>query len=176
MSDPKRLRLEYNRESFRKTLKEKLPNSCVNCGSTKDISYHHIVPLSLGGTNNITNIVPLCDRCHKLAHGSVNIRETFKPRVTGRKRLEPPKSYKEVLRRYVNGEIGRRECENALGLSKATKIQDVWYYKEFLNQNNILRHKNKVDLLLNKNECIPKGREIARIEFSNGKIEKIYSN
>lgn len=176
MSDCKRLRLEYNRESFRKTLKEKLPKNCVNCGSNNNISYHHIVPLALGGTNNIANIVPLCDKCHKLAHGSVNIRETFRSKTAGRKKLEAPENYKEILWRYINGEIGRKECENSLGLSKATKIQDVWYYKEFLNQNNILHHKNKVDLLVNKNKYIPKGREIAYIEFSNGKTEKIYSN
>ena len=43
---------------------------CCNCCSYEgnNIIFHHIVPLSLGGTNNITNIVPICEKCHNLIH------------------------------------------------------------------------------------------------------------
>ena len=43
---------------------------CVNCQKDcgPDILYHHIVPLSIGGTNNISNIVPVCENCDGLIH------------------------------------------------------------------------------------------------------------
>jgi hypothetical protein len=68
-----------------------------------------------------------------------------------------------------------QECKNQLGLSKTTKIQDVWFYKEFLTQNKIVKHQNKIDILVSKNGSIPKGRNIACIEYVNGKIENKFS-
>ena len=37
LTDYERLRLEYNRESFRKELAEKIDNRCANCGKIKQI-------------------------------------------------------------------------------------------------------------------------------------------
>lgn len=41
---------------------------CVNCGATEEIEYHHIVPLSLGGNDVLSNICPLCATCHGKVH------------------------------------------------------------------------------------------------------------
>ena len=41
---------------------------CCNCQSGKDIQYHHIVPISSGGFDVISNIAPLCSKCHALIH------------------------------------------------------------------------------------------------------------
>ena len=57
-------KLQFNRPSFKDELKDKLGTVCCNCGSNLDVEYHHVVPLALGGTNNIGNIVPLCHVCH----------------------------------------------------------------------------------------------------------------
>lgn len=47
---------------------------CVNCHSKNDLTYHHIVPLNLGGHDEISNMVCLCRRCHSLIHyGDSNI-------------------------------------------------------------------------------------------------------
>ena len=58
-------------EQMREDLK-RLPDLsiCANCGSTEHLHLHHIVPLSLGGTNRFTNIVALCETCHGKLHGS----------------------------------------------------------------------------------------------------------
>lgn len=37
---------------------------CLACGENKPLSADHIVPLSKGGTNYITNIQPLCGSCN----------------------------------------------------------------------------------------------------------------
>jgi len=42
---------------------------CQNCGrSTKRLHIHHIVPLSAGGSNDISNLVCLCEECHSVEH------------------------------------------------------------------------------------------------------------
>ena len=43
---------------------------CINCQQNKnnEIIFHHIVPLSLGGKDILSNIVPLCSDCHSLIH------------------------------------------------------------------------------------------------------------
>lgn len=52
--------------------KKFLFHKCVNCGSEKDIMFHHIVPLALGGNDIVSNIVPLCTDCHYLIHHEKN--------------------------------------------------------------------------------------------------------
>jgi 5-methylcytosine-specific restriction endonuclease McrA len=39
---------------------------CCNClkDEKENIMFHHIVPVSIGGTDNDSNIVPLCQTCH----------------------------------------------------------------------------------------------------------------
>jgi len=40
-------------------------DACLSCGSTQSISIDHVVPLSKGGRNDISNIQPLCLTCNK---------------------------------------------------------------------------------------------------------------
>lgn len=40
---------------------------CFYCGETAT-QVHHIIPLSRGGTNSMTNMVLVCERCHQLHH------------------------------------------------------------------------------------------------------------
>ena len=44
----------YKRDNFR----------CIVCGSTKDITIDHIIPVCKGGTNDATNYVTLCSECN----------------------------------------------------------------------------------------------------------------
>jgi 5-methylcytosine-specific restriction endonuclease McrA len=37
---------------------------CLRCGSSENITVDHVVPLSLGGSNAIGNIQPLCEGCN----------------------------------------------------------------------------------------------------------------
>lgn len=41
---------------------------CGNCGSSENLHVHHIVPLSLGGTNELGNLRTLCKSCHERLH------------------------------------------------------------------------------------------------------------
>lgn len=43
---------------------------CAHCGATVgEIHVHHIIPVSLGGTNDMDNLIPLCKSCHEKVHG-----------------------------------------------------------------------------------------------------------
>jgi hypothetical protein len=44
-------------------------SECAACGTSSNLHYHHLVPKSLGGSDNETNLLTLCGKCHALAHG-----------------------------------------------------------------------------------------------------------
>lgn len=46
-------------------------NCCAACGEQKKLSVDHIVPVSAGGTNCISNIQPLCMDCNRRKHVKV---------------------------------------------------------------------------------------------------------
>lgn len=39
-------------------------NVCLSCGTDKGITVDHVKPLSIGGTNTIDNLQPLCGSCN----------------------------------------------------------------------------------------------------------------
>lgn len=45
-------------------LRESYGNICLRCGDTERIVRDHVVALSRGGTNDITNLQPLCVSCN----------------------------------------------------------------------------------------------------------------
>jgi len=56
-------------ERMRYALAQSKPQECANCGSAYHLELHHIVPIALGGTNRLANLVMLCEPCHGKAHG-----------------------------------------------------------------------------------------------------------
>lgn len=56
------------REHTHNWLNDGQEHYCCNCGA-KATQAHHIVPVTLGGKDIITNIAFLCDHCHDLIHG-----------------------------------------------------------------------------------------------------------
>ena len=52
-------------------LKEKHNNRCAICGEEKPLTKDHIIPLSKGGNNYITNIQPLCRNCNSRKNNKI---------------------------------------------------------------------------------------------------------
>lgn len=136
------LKREFQSTAFRSILKTELGATCANCGSENDIEYHHIVPLSLCGTNRLSNIVPLCYYCHKVAHGSRNIRRICKAEVTGRPRKNLPSDSMDTIEAFMRGKITRATCYERLGLKGATKLTDLPMYQDLLAERGIVRFRN----------------------------------
>ena len=44
-------------------------NHCAACGATDNLQYHHLIPRSMGGSDDERNLITLCGECHAKAHG-----------------------------------------------------------------------------------------------------------
>jgi hypothetical protein len=130
--DVKQLRKEWNIEKREISL----GNECYNCGSTENIELHHIVPLKLGGTNNISNIAVLCHKCHMASHYGRHMneyknkpqKETIKVRgkVTFREKIAI------TIPEYLSGKISESECKQILGLSENVNLEKMKFFKQYM--------------------------------------------
>lgn len=174
----RQLRIQFNTPSFKKRLREEHGCRCYNCGSSIDVQYHHIVPLAVGGTNSINNIVPLCYSCHSLVHGA---KEAIKKRQlvnSGRKRKEAPDDYENILDDYLYGNIGTKECMSKLGMPKSAKLTEQWFYKEYFRENGIKSIKNRVDMWSTK-KCRNTDHSnswVSKIFYTNGTVKIVFTN
>ena len=41
---------------------------CIFCGTTDSIELHHVVQKRFQGSNDPSNLVPICSRCHRTLH------------------------------------------------------------------------------------------------------------
>lgn len=115
MSNASEVKSEFRSPSFRNHLRDKLGVSCMYCGTTKDVEYHHIVPISQGGDNRIQNIVPLCRVCHAKAHKK---RQQNYEYTLGRKRIPLPDNWETIVRLYASGEITHAQARQMSGLKR----------------------------------------------------------
>lgn len=139
----KKLRIQFSDSCFRVNMKNICGNTCSNCGSDEYIEYHHIVPLKNGGTNLLTNIVPLCEKCHRNAHNRIfsDHSKAGRPKKIEYEDAEP------IIKLYFDEQIGKRECMELLGL--APKNKTTWYRltKEYRKIHNVSEEfKNNIDI------------------------------
>jgi len=60
-----------------KTLCRKYGNRCLCCRKHKKLTADHVIPVSRGGTSNISNIQPLCQPCNSSKKdGTLDFRKT----------------------------------------------------------------------------------------------------
>ena len=144
MSDElKNLRTIFASATFRHAMKEQLGETCVNCFSNKDIEYHHIVPLVNGGTNNLSNIVPLCSECHYKAHDKQYKHKSTNSGRPKKLNIEDENTL-NILHKYFNLKIGKKETRELLNITNNT----VWdrITKEYRVKYNIPdSFKNTID-------------------------------
>lgn len=60
--------MKQKRRTLSLSDKEEIGLCCCNCGSTKDLQYHHIIPISIGGQDINSNMCCLCYDCHYKLH------------------------------------------------------------------------------------------------------------
>ena len=171
-TDNKALRSEHNKRVQSGFYRENLGHTCVNCGTTENIEYHHIVPLCVGGTNRLTNISPVCIRCHKAIHGEKDFREYA---ATKKKPVRINHSFDDDIQKYIDCKIDEETLKGILGIKKQ-RLSSNKHYKNYLLAHGIKTVINRIDVLIEDcNYPPPKDTEIGRVIYANGKMKSIYS-
>ena len=160
---------------------------CVNCGQLY-ANWHHIVPISVGGNDVASNLVPLCAQCHEIIHQMRSKREISLKNPWGKLGGAPrrlPDNYKDLLRKFIFSEIGRTELSELWGVSVKARGKDEQkpldfvhltersWYREYLDELGIEKVRNRVDLILGRCGKIKPGDWIGSIVYKNGKKEKL---
>lgn len=80
-------------EFRRKQLIKQKGTVCYNCHKNEEnnIMFHHIIPVAIGGTENDSNIVPLCQDCHNKLHTIENKNNTLSHSALIKRGLEKAK-------------------------------------------------------------------------------------
>ena len=162
-------RLEYNRESFKTMLREKLGERCINCGSDKDVTYHHIVPIAWGGTNNLSNIIPLCHACHCAAHyGQHMMKYVDKSPNGGRPHKRSDEECARAFDLYCSGEIGTAKLKQLCGWKDGCKIADMVQFKRYKERKGITKMRNNVDIAFTNREQVNEGDMVGWVQYADG--------
>ena len=140
----KNIRQEFQFPQFRNKMIKHLGVTCASCGETKEIEYHHIVPIVNGGKNNLSNIVPLCHVCHQKAHDK-NYKYKYVENK-GRNKIIKYEDAEPILKRYFDIKIGTKQCKEELGIS--FKNKSTWYKlkNEYKKKHGIKNFYNNIDL------------------------------
>ena len=140
---------------------------CANCGSEEDVEYHHIVPLYVGGTNEITNMVPLCRSCHYAVHHGVRLDCSELKHISGgRKRKAPSEEAVRAFTDYVNCKIPR--CEAVRIMKQKPNWTRVWWQKEICEEMNIVEFHNNIGVKLAKTGLLPMGYPAGWVKTKQG--------
>ena len=161
--------------TFRKAVREEKGCVCANCGSAERIEYHHIVPISLGGTDSPGNMVALCHVCHVAAHRGRHISDVYKGAHLGGR---PPKCSDEeafkALDLLVAGAIGNKRCGELMSLSSSTKPMMTAQYKRYTTERGIRKMRSNLDVSLTL--CpwnVHEGYVVGFVEYEDGRREDI---
>lgn len=170
----KAIRDEFQRMMHSGEIQNSVGASCVNCGCTEGIEYHHIVPVSLGGTNNIRNIVPLCHKCHMAANRGRHINDYRQyTKKMGRHLIVSDADAFHAYDMLLSGEIGSYTCKKLLKCSESTKITQSKQYKRWREERGIRTMRNNLDVRITNKGFAEDGCIIGSVSYIDGRAEAI---
>ena len=113
-----------NQEQIRNEFNNKIRNNfiqahnlCQYCGKeAKHI--HHLIPISKGGDNRESNLIPLCFECHGLIHG-----KTFNDNWKELQRIGIEKA--KAKGKFRGGQIKKISKEKYLDLKQKWQIKEI---------------------------------------------------
>ena len=148
---------------------------CVNCGSTEEIEFHHIVPLYVGGTNRPENIVPLCASCHHAMHYGIRIDEHMRRRKAcgGRPSKEISDDGRDALAQYMWGQIPKTVACKAIGVARIDQCRPMRCVKEIMDSRGVEKFKNNLEVKLVLHGSVKEGDEVGWI-IKKSDEKKIY--
>lgn len=160
--------------SIKDAVYERYDGKCGNCGSTKCLEMHHVVPLLLGGKNEIGNMILLCHRCHKVAHNGGKISDYMDHSNAGPKNHLCDEEANKALGMYFSGQIGTNKLKEMFRWSKSYKITDSPQFKKYIQDNHVASYRNNVDIIEKKTE-LHSGRVVGYVVYADGRrVNMIY--
>lgn len=172
-------RTGQSRQIVAKWIRDMMPKKCCNCGATKSIQYHHIVPVIYGGNEVPSNVVALCSDCHSKVHygrgGVINHGDAVKKGIAAAKEHGV-----RVGRKPANGErIMRIIAENStqFNMDSTTTETEIM---EMLGIKSVCYHKYKRQLIdLMESDAWPyswqKPTRVRNYPLYDGVIKKLRS-
>jgi len=140
-------RKQSGHTALRQQVIEYCGTTCANCGSDREIEYHHIVPLSNGGTNQVRNFVALCSVCHLKAHGKLKYRNVW-PRENAFE-MEKPEGVDATIEKFLKGELSKGDVCRAWGIRQDVTLHRIPFFRKYLEHHQVVSYKNFVDLRKN---------------------------
>ena len=127
MAIPKRRKLS---KEERMKVYEKCKGHCAYCGCTLEYKYmqaDHVIPLRVGGNDDISNMLPACRSCNH--YKSALKPEEFRKYLSG--------IPKRLMRDSIPFQVGER-----FGIVKIITYDVTFYYEKVKNKN---RNRNRED-------------------------------
>lgn len=140
-------RKQSGHTALRQQVVEHCGTACANCGSSQEVEYHHIVPLSNGGTNRVSNFVALCPICHLKAHGKLKYRNVWsREHVIN---MEKPDGANDVIEKYLHGELSKSDVCQKWGAPQDKPLYYIDFFRVYLERHGIISYQNFVELKKN---------------------------
>lgn len=168
-------RKEYTKAE-REAILNLYDNQCQNCGSTKNLQIHHIVPIGNGGNETLGNLTVLCLDCHKKVHKAFN-NHSGVGKSNGRKSNIRCADWEDVLVAYARCELSACEAKILLNMSQKSHIKDKstkWAYESLL-RHGISGYANMIDYLESSaiHKTLQDGDFVGYVAYVNGNKEEI---
>ena len=144
---------------------------CIACGADRDIEWHHVFPLHLGGPDTDENIVPVCRDCHLCIHSGIPMKGYKPPKSRKKKgrKTKMPKNYKDIFDDFIFCRIDKDTLKERLGLSNKNAVTDSQLFMERLKELGITSYRNNI-LVKRKNGVLYDGCVVGYAKL-NGKIK-----
>jgi len=131
---------------------------CVACGFTENLHQHHLVPRSIGGSDDDSNLITLCGDCHAKAH---EVKASWKHSELVKKAMNHKKCKGELVGAVPYG----YRCDDGVHLIKDDVEQEAIRFIIEKNKNG-LSLRNIATRLVTKG-YIPRGKAWYARSISN---------
>lgn len=105
-------------------------NICQDCGSNENLEVHHILPVSQGGQNTLSNLKVVCDQCHK-----ENYKDVHYPK--DKSKIIPIEQ--RVKNRYGINRTKNTQVPVTIPAEILAQIETYWHENKLPNRSEAIR-------------------------------------
>ena len=125
-----------NWDLLRKNVMKRDDYKCSSCGSTSNLTIDHKIPLSLGGTNALSNLQTLCRDCHEDKHYCNFLDKKFDANDDYGVNYRPSNKIQTIIRAVNNKSKVKINYVDREGVKSLRVISPKKIYKGYRYQGN----------------------------------------